>query len=841
MHIGERAIGVERQHPVGWIGDLGHGQRAPLCIRVVEQYARRRWAQCPAQGHRIGVVHCHRGLVHRAHRDGHGRRRRVQDAIAHPVGEAVTAARAAVMHVGERAIGVKRQGAVPRVGDGDGDEGVAIGVRIVGQDPRRRLAQRAALGHHIGVVHRHRRLVRRAHGEGHRRHVRVQGSIVGLVGEAVAAGRTAVVRIGEGAVDRQRQHAVGRSAELDRGQRAAFRVRIVAEHAGGRRAERPTVHHHIGVGEGQRRVVHDGQVEGHGDGAAVEAPIVGPVREAVRRGFAAIVDVGERAVGAERQRAVGRMAQPDRSQRIAIRIRIVAEHARGRQDERTTRAERIGVMHRRRRLIRRGHGDRHRRHVRVEGAVVGLVGEAVSTGRTAVVRIREGPVDTQRQGAVARTAERNRGQGGAQFIRVVAQHAGGRRAERPAPDDRVGVGHCHRRHTEAGHGDRHRRHVRIQGAVIRHIGETVMDNAEGVDEGRRVGERAVGIEHQRPLERVGDLHRGQRAAGGASVVAEHARRSGAQYLVLGHRVGVVDRDRRCGQRGHGEGHGDGAAVEAPIVGPVREAVRRGFAAIVDVGERAVGAERQRAVGRMAQPDRSQRIAIRIRIVAEHARGRQDERTTRAERIGVMHRRRRLIRRGHGDRHRRHVRVEGAVVGLVGEAVSTGRTAVVRIREGPVDTQRQGAVARTAERNRGQGGAQFIRVVAQHAGGRRAERPAPDDRVGVGHCHRRHTEAGHGDRHRRHVRIQGAVIRHIGETVMDNAEGVDEGRRVGERAVGIEHQRPLERVGDLHRGQRAAGGASVVGEHPRRSGAQRPILGGRIGIVHRDRRGGPHRR
>src|SRR5207253_154919 len=84
--------------------------------------------------------------------------------VAGLVGEGVGGGLAAVVAVAEGAVGVERHASVGRVAELGGGEGVALGVRVVGEDAGGRAVEhcdRAALGHGGAVVVGDRRVVDR--------------------------------------------------------------------------------------------------------------------------------------------------------------------------------------------------------------------------------------------------------------------------------------------------------------------------------------------------------------------------------------------------------------------------------------------------------------------------------------------------------------------------------------------------------------------------------------------------------------------------------------------------------------------------------------------------------
>ena len=222
------------------------------------------------------------------------------------------------------------------------------------------------------------------------------------------------------------------------------------------------------------------------------------------------------------------------------------------------------------------------------------------------------------------------------------------------------------------------------------------------------------------MRRTGDEHGGQRLGRRVGVVGEHACGVHRQRRVLVRRVGVGAGYRRAGKRHRQDHVGAGAQVVAGVTGAVDEAVRTGVAAGRGVGEAPVRVQRQRAVRRVGREDRRQRIAVRIGVVGQDARSRDDERDVPVRRVAV----------GGGDR-RVH---DGAASRTEQRRIAGARDAVVaqrdRARCAAVDGYHQ------VEIDGGAGG-EVGKVAGDHAARMRAGR--------VGHRgERRLRRDGHAD-------------------------------------------------------------------------------------------------
>ena len=140
-----------------------------------------------------------------------------------------------------------------------------------------------------------------------------------------------------------------------------------------------------------------------------------------------------------------------------------------------------------------------------------------------------------------------------------------------------------------------------------------------------------------PWVRIGHLGRGQGVAVGVGVVGEDARGSDHEGRVLGGGVRVGHRDRGGIGGGHGQADGDGVRVEGPVVGLVGEAVGTDIAGRRDVADGTVGADRDRAVGRIGDLDRGEGVAVGVGVVGQDARGGDDEGRVLGRGVRVGHR------------------------------------------------------------------------------------------------------------------------------------------------------------------------------------------------------------
>src|SRR5206468_849975 len=132
------------------------------------------------------------------------------------------------------------------------------------------------------------------------------------------------------------------------------------------------------------------------------------------------------------------------------------------------------------------HGDVHRGHVGVRGAVVGLVGKAVGPVVVGGRDVGERTVGVDGDRAVGGVGDLGRRQGVAVDVGVVAQHAGGGGGGGGVLVGREGAFPTRRSSDLGRHGDVHRGHVGVRGAVVGLVGKAVGPVVVG---GRDVGER----------------------------------------------------------------------------------------------------------------------------------------------------------------------------------------------------------------------------------------------------------------------------------------------------------------------------------------------------------------
>ena len=718
-------------------------------------------------------------------------------------------------------------------------------------------------------------------------------------------------------------------------QRVAVHVGVVRQHARRCDRERLAGGGRPGVGAGHGGIVHRDHIETDGAGRGAAAPVAGRVGERIRAVVVGLRRVGERAVRRHAERAMGRSAVGGHHEGVAIRVRVVPQHAGSRHREQVVLIRRVAVgsghgwgvarwallqqdelrrvggsfpgveVH----LVRRageqpvaigavagnGGGDvdflpdagRRRSQARERGAAddgsVVPGDSGLGPGRAgARVVVRDGVAATC-VGAAIGDVEPQRGAGQraghathaeskiALVIVLVAvphQDAAAGPVIVAGPEAaHVGVGH-------GGEGERQRwrrrdlqRHRRGRGQSTRircPVGEAIRTEEIG---DRCVGEGAVRVEGQASVRGRGDYGGRERVAVGIGVVAEHPGSGRHQVVVLDHRISVGHRHGGVGPGGDAERHGGDRGSAMPVGRGVGEGVRPVVVGGRGVGERPGGLQSQRAVRGAAGDRGAEGIAVGVAVVAEHARSGQGERGILVQRIRVVPGHGAAVGGGgHLDRDRGVGRQAAGVASLIGEGVRAGEAGGRRVVERAVRIERQAAVPRGRDERGGQGIAVGVAVVGEHAGRGHGKGIVRDHRIGIVGRHGSLVRpgAGHGHRHVVGPRKLGVVGRepdHVGAGraeaggrgergrrgearragTADLAPGVGQSRRVVRHPVvgGLAGQRHRGSQGDALVGPRAHAGSAVVWRL--RLPRVAVELEGRRGAGHVQRHGHLHRR
>ena len=361
---------------------------------------------------------------------------------------------------------------------------------------------------------------------------------------------------------------------------------------------------HLACGRGRGDVI-DGQANRRH--VRIEQAVARLVGEAVGAEEVRVRRVREGAVQAERDGAVRCAAHQRGGERGAVDVGVVAEDVRG---QLRVLVQREGVCVRERRVVDRVDGQADRRHVRIECAVVRLVGEAVGAEEVRVRRVRERAVRAERNGAVRCAAHQRRAERGAVDVGVVAEHVAGQR------DVFVGgkaVRDGEGRVVDAGDGDLHRRSGGLAAEIHGGVAERVGGCLAGAQllqlerAARVVGVAAVGGEHDGRTLRAGGAtrdHRKHVEVVGVAVIRQHAGAGYHERGVLVRRAGVGVRGRRCVDELHLQclevAHVEVEALELefPAVVAAREEVLEGRDVLLQRGELrlAVGELQNQGVG-----------------------------------------------------------------------------------------------------------------------------------------------------------------------------------------------------------------------------------------------------
>ena len=252
------------EHAAGGGGEHGDGERGVLGIAVVGENAWRGDGERLSGDAGEGVVLRDGRVIHRRDRERDGGRRGSAGAVAGLVGEAGAAGEVRGRSEGERAVRVQRHTAIRRLGGIHGGEREALGIAVIGE--------------HAGRVHRERSVLRGgvAVGSCNGRALDVDGdgdgvgeggAVIRTIGEGAHAGESSGRDVGERAVRIQSQRAGDWQSHNGCRQRAVLHIRVIGEHAGGDgHGERDADIRAVGIGDGDRRVVHGSDGEGDGGG-----------------------------------------------------------------------------------------------------------------------------------------------------------------------------------------------------------------------------------------------------------------------------------------------------------------------------------------------------------------------------------------------------------------------------------------------------------------------------------------------------------------------------------------------------------------------------------------------
>src|ERR1019366_9392139 len=226
---------------------------------------------------------------------------------------------------------------------------------------------------------------------------------------------------------------------------------------------------------------------------------------------------------------------------------------------------------------------------------------------------------------------------------------------------------------------------------------------------------------------------------------------------------------------------DGDRGEIAVGGAVVCAVGERVAAVVvggrEVGEAAIGVEIQHSMTDVTHENRSQRVAVHIRVVGENAgRSGNNERHVFERGVSVVLGDGRVIHGNDDDRH-----FAGGRSGAIENGVVENHRAVEICggRENDVGAADDGGAVSGGSCGDGQGQAVWIVVVGQHIDGHTRILQRIGAVINSDHWI---VYRGDIDRDRGEVTVGGAVVCAVGERVAAVVVG---GREVGEAAIGIE--------------------------------------------------------
>ena len=569
---------------------------------------------------RVGLVLHHRRLVLDLDRHRTGAR---GDAIAHRIGQHLAAHEARIRRVGEAAVGEQVHDAVRGRREVQHQQRIAVGVRVVGEQARRRTHHQHVAGmDRVGLVlHRRRRVATTTGGDRHRKAAcgRVQSIVVAQrhadlvdagIGEDMTdvAGRSVGLDVAVAPVDHVLEHRVGARVG-DRAEREG--IADVFNH-GRRTRERERRHdvvHRHRLGRGRAAAVLVGHRHRDRAVAGIDRAVL-VIREDVRHVAAehgelqgaqhldgravTPVDAVAQRVGAARRVAARQAQYVGR----ALVARVCASEHRARRG--ILHRHRLGAEHVFAVLIGRAHRDQDRRAteaaIAIDMAEVARRGRPL--GRREAVDAAVAPVDRVAGHAVrARIDHRAHAQRIARGLdgRARTAHCGDRRDVGDLEHQLLGVAV-----RTAGVGDRDGG-LQRRGAVRRRAAE---------DEAR--AGRGPALDHAVVPEDV------VAPAVAAAVLAVGEHDVAGEGLPLRHRTRCLAGDRHgIGRRGHREGDRRHVGEAAILVGEADADRRRAGAGVgvaelarrADLGHRAVAPIDLDAV-------REQGVGARIEVVGQ---------------------------------------------------------------------------------------------------------------------------------------------------------------------------------------------------------------------------------
>ena len=167
------------------LGVTADTQVVTIYITVVAKNARSLDGQRFVFSRGVPIVFCHRRIIHRLYRNGHGCQVREKLSIVSPVGEGVLTVEISSGRVGEPAgLGIERYHAIARLHVHTYCQ-ATIHVTVVTQHPRSLDGQRFVFSRGVCIILGHRCIIHRCYGNGDRGRVKAAGTVINLIDKAI--------------------------------------------------------------------------------------------------------------------------------------------------------------------------------------------------------------------------------------------------------------------------------------------------------------------------------------------------------------------------------------------------------------------------------------------------------------------------------------------------------------------------------------------------------------------------------------------------------------------------------------------------------------------------------
>ena len=157
--VGKGAIGCQSQGAISDICDQNCSQTVFIDISVISEHTRGSDGCCRLEGCAIGIVYCHRRIVHSSHCNCDGCDIAVGYAIVGFVSECVRAVEIKIRRIGEGSVRVQHQAAVGGASYRDRSQYRRVKVSIIDEHTACCDSQDAVFSHNVSIIHSYRRNV----------------------------------------------------------------------------------------------------------------------------------------------------------------------------------------------------------------------------------------------------------------------------------------------------------------------------------------------------------------------------------------------------------------------------------------------------------------------------------------------------------------------------------------------------------------------------------------------------------------------------------------------------------------------------------------------------------